>query len=290
MSMGGGGGGGGGGSQTTYNTVQVPDWVQAQLSQNLGTANTLAAQPYTPYPGPTVAGFTPDQQTSFNIVQNMQGTAPSQIGAAYDIASNLPASTVSLLQPYMAKVGGDVQSGMTTGANDALSNIAKNAPATSAFGGNANQVLANTINSETNRNVGQIMNQVASTGWGTSAATAMNQAQTMGQLAGQQQAAQLQEAGALNQTGAAQQTMQQAQYANALSNWQQAQNWPYQQLSVLQSALAGSPYGSTVTSSQPYSTNQAAQAISALSSMVPILGNISNIGTSYANAFKSVFG
>ena len=285
-----GGGGGGGGFQTTYNQVQVPDWVQSQISQNIGTANTLTAQPYTPYPGPTVAGFTPDQQTSFNIVQNMQGMAPSQIGAAYDIASNLPASTASLLKPYMQTVGGDVQSGMATAAGDALSNLAKNAPATSAFGGNANQVLANTINSETTRNVGQVMNQVASQGWGTSAATAMNQAQTMGQLAGQQQAAQLQEAGALNQTGAAQQTLQQAQYADALSQWQQAQNWPYQQLAVMQSALAGSPYGTTVTSSQPYSTNQAAQAISALSSMVPILGNISNIGTSYANAFKSVFG
>jgi hypothetical protein len=288
MSM--GGGGSSGGSQSTTNEVILPDWVQSQVQQNIGQANQLAAQPYQQYGGPTLAGLTPDQLASFQAVQQMQGVAPGQIGQAQGMAANLPGTTQSLLAPYMSSVGGDVSSNMNRMANAASSDVANNTPALSAFGGNQAGTQQGTMASETARNVGQAINQVASQGWGTAMTTALNQAGTMGNLASQEQTTALQGAGALGQVGQAQQTQQQAQYAAALQQWQMAQNYPYQQLAVAQSALAGSPYGATVTSSQPYSTNTAAQALGALGSTIPILASAPQAVTNFNTGWNSLFG
>jgi len=287
VSMGGGGGGGGGTQNTTTETI-LPDWVASQVQTNLAAANALAAQPYTPPPGPTVAGFTPDQQAAFQAVRDIQGVGTGQLGAAYSNVANLPATTQSLLDPYMAKVGGDVTSNMLRASAAATNDVNANAAATGAFGGARNAVEKATIASETQRNIGQAVNQVATQGWNTATGTALQQAQTMGDLATKQQTAALTGAQALQQTGQQQQTMTQAQYADAINKWQQQQNWPYQQLAILQSALAGSPYGTTVQSAQPYNYNPAASAIGAVSASIPLISGLPGAINSLLNPEPSV--
>ena len=276
MSMGGGGGGGSSGQDVTNETI-LPDWVQSQVTKNMAMANQAASQPYQAYTDPTLAGFTPDQLAAFQAVRDIQGKSTAQLGAAYDKAANLPAAAQSLLNPYEAKVGGDVTSNMlrastaTTAANNA------NAAATDAFGGTRNAVENSTIASETQRNIGQAINTVASQGWSNATGTALQQAQSMGDLAVKGQTAALTDANALAQIGGQQQTAQQAQYADALSKWQQQQNWPYQQLAILQSALAGSPYGNQVQSAQPYNTNPAASIMGMAASTVPLISGIGGL-------------
>ena len=286
----GGGGGGAPSSQSTTTETILPDWVASQVQQNIAKADELAQQPYQAYSGPTLAGFTPDQLAAFQAVRNIQGTAAGQIGQAYDKVANLPATTQSLLNPYMEKVGGDVTSNMLRASTAAQQNAAGNAVASGAFGGTRDAVQRAAIDSETQRNVGQAINSIASQGWNTATGTALNQAQTMAQLAGAGQSAALTGASALQQVGTAQQTMQQAQYSQALQQWQQAQNWPYQQLAVLQSALAGSPYGATVTSSQPYNQNTAASALGAVASAIPIISNLPQGVKDFSQSFSNLFG
>jgi hypothetical protein len=297
---------GGGGGGTSYNTNQtsvvLPPWVDAQAQATMAQAQTLSEQPYTAPPLPSVAGFTPDQTAAFSAVRGMQGVAPGQIGQAYGDVSNLPASTMSLLNPYMAAVAGDTTSNMLRASTAATQTANANAGAVGAFGGTRTGVQDATIASETQRNIGQATNQIAAQGWNTAMSTALQQGGLMGNLAQAGERATLTDASALAQTGQAQQTLQQAQYADALNRWQQQQNWPYQQLSVLQSALAGTPYGATVQSQQPYNQNLAAQYLGMAASAVPIassipsaintmgswFGNMGSVGNAYSPSIYGV--
>lgn len=259
MSSGGGGGGSSGFQQTTSETV-VPDWVQNQVTQNIGTANTLAAQPYQAFQGPTVAGLTPDQLQAYSEIENLPSTAPTYAQAIGNV-SNLPAATQSLLNPYMNLVGGDTVSNIQRASAQSQNAANANAAGVSAFGGARSGVQSDVLASETQRNIGQAINQIQAQGWNTASSLALQQAQEMGQLTTAKQQADLLGAGALSQVGGQEQAQTQAEYSAALQQWQQQQNYPYQQLAVQQSALAGSPYGNTVVSQQPYTTNPVATAL-----------------------------
>ncbi|HWG80735.1 MAG TPA: glycine zipper domain-containing protein, partial [Stellaceae bacterium] len=92
---------------------------------------------------------------------------------------------------------------------------------------------------------------------------ALDQAQQVAGMAGASQAAGLAGASALSQAGAQQQSEEQAKLNAALQAWQDAQNYPLQQLAINQSALTSTPYGGTSTSTQP--VNKANPAMGALS-------------------------
>jgi hypothetical protein len=271
-----GGGGSSGGSQSTTSETILPDWVASQVQQNIGTANTLASQPYQAYPGQTVAGFSPAQEQAFQEVENLQGsTTPGYTQATNEVA-NLPQSTQSLLNPYMSQVGGDVVSNIQRAAAQTGQANAANASNVGAFGGSRTGVQSDVLASETQRNIGQAIDQIQQQGWNTASGLALNQASTLGQLTAAQQQANLMGIGALSEVGGQQQAQTQAEYSAALQQWQAQQNYPYQQLAIQQSALSGSPYGNTVQSSQPYSTNPVATALGMTAAGLPIANQLGN--------------
>lgn len=53
-----------GGSQTTTSEMKLPKWLEEAAQKNLAIADEVAAVGYTPYGGPTVAGFNPMQQSA----------------------------------------------------------------------------------------------------------------------------------------------------------------------------------------------------------------------------------
>lgn len=57
-------GGGKGGSSKTTTKVELPKYVEDAAKSNLAIADEVAAIGYTPYSGPTVAGFTPMQRAA----------------------------------------------------------------------------------------------------------------------------------------------------------------------------------------------------------------------------------
>jgi hypothetical protein len=274
-------------SNTTSSTttqVAVPGWVQSQLQQNLGTANALAAQPYTAPNLPTVAGFSPDQLAAFQAVQNNLGSTNQAYSLAGSQLQNLPQSTQSLLNPYLGSVEADTVSNIQRASAQQGQVNEANAVASGAYGGTRDAVQESQLASETQRNIGQAINTIQSQGYTTAQQAALAQAAAEGNIATAGQAAELQGASALNQVGQQQQTLQQAQYASALQQWQAAQNYPYQQLALQQSALAGSPYGNTVTSSQPYTSNEAEQLLGLGISAAPLAITAANYLTAPAAA------
>ena len=64
-------GGGKGGSSTSANSV--PAWVEEPAKRNLARAEEISQIGYTPYYGPDVAAFTPQQIAGFNNANNMAG-------------------------------------------------------------------------------------------------------------------------------------------------------------------------------------------------------------------------
>ena len=264
-------------SSTSATTETVlPDWAQAQVQSNLATANNLAAQSYQAPNLPTVAPFNADQQTAFQNVRDLQGsTAPVYAGAINDL-QNLPATTQSLLNPYISKVGGDVTSNIERAAASAHQDLDSSAAGVGAFGGTRQGVESGVLDSETQRNIGQATDTIAAQGWNGAMNAALTRSTDLGSLATGGETASLLGTGALSQVGGEEQQFTQAQYEDALSQWQQEQNYPYQQLAIQQSALAGSPYGSTVTSSQPYNSNPLASGIGVAAAGLPIANTLGN--------------
>lgn len=102
--MGKGGGGSSSGTQQVVNSTEIPSYIADRLKTGLGLAEdaigyrdasgNLALDPYTPYGGNRIAGFSPDEQQAFNATRGsigaynpyiQQATNYTQQGAkAYD--------------------------------------------------------------------------------------------------------------------------------------------------------------------------------------------------------------
>lgn len=87
---------------TTSDTSALPAWYQEYLQGLMGTANSIAAQPYPQYTGPRLADFNPAQNNSFSMTDAMPGQtagALNSAGAALNAAgaANIPGAA----QPYI---------------------------------------------------------------------------------------------------------------------------------------------------------------------------------------------
>ncbi|WP_414488370.1 hypothetical protein [Stenotrophomonas maltophilia] len=58
-------------TNTTVSTNDPPAWSVPYFQQALGRASQLSQQPYIGYGGPTVAGFTPDQENAFAMNRSL---------------------------------------------------------------------------------------------------------------------------------------------------------------------------------------------------------------------------
>ena len=256
-------GSGGGGDTTVTNQTNLPAWLQAGAQQNLDAANAVADTPYQAYTGQTVAPLTADQQTAYDYVRNNLGTGAAAINAAAApiTGSNLTATTQSLLNPYLGQVESDAVGQVQRSGDLAQNQLNAQAASAGAYGGTRFGVQSGVLAGETARQAGELANTIQSQGWNTAVSTALGQAQEVGNLATSAQTAGLDSASALSSAGAQQQNQQQAQINAMIQQWQQAQNYPLQQLAIRESALTSTPYGASSSSSQPL--NQANPLIAA---------------------------
>ncbi len=93
-------------SVTTYGqTVEnIPKWMSDYTQGLISRANAAAAEPYIPYGGPRIAGFNPDQQAAFGMVEANIGAYQPYLeagAAAYGGGLNRAANISAAAQPYM---------------------------------------------------------------------------------------------------------------------------------------------------------------------------------------------
>lgn len=277
----------GGGSSVPANTtssvtnkIDLPPFISDLAQQNVQRAQNLSNQPFTPYPGQSVAPITPLQQAGYDYTGSRIGATDPVFQTALGQVENLPQTAQGLLNPYLKNVEDAAVSNIQRQGDIAETNLASGAVGQNTFGGTRYGVEQALLSSETQRNIGQTVAQIQSQGWNSAVDTALKQAGAEGSLATGGQQAGLTGANAAIAAGGAEQTQNQAELADAIARWSAAQNYPYQQLAVAQGGLAGTPYGTTTTSVQPYAQNQTANLLGNIAAGVGLAGAGSNLFSS----------
>jgi hypothetical protein len=273
-----GGGGKGGGTTQVTNQTQIPPWISEAGQSNYNFATDISNRPYAAYPGQTVAGMTPDQGAAYDWVRNNYTNAGTAITDARNsiTGGNLVTSANNLLNPYLSAVENSAVGQVQRQGQLAQNDLAAKAASAGAFGGTRFGVQSGILSADTARAAGDISNTIRGQGWDKAISSALTQAGQVGQMAAAGQTAGLQGASALAVGGAAQQQQNQQDINALIQNWQQARDYPLEQLAIRQSGLTSTPYSTTTTSSQPYQGQSGLQtagtAIQTAASLAALVG------------------
>jgi len=290
-------GGGGSTNQTsqTTTTQDLPDWAKpyAQDVLSKGKAVTdINQNPYQPYGGQRIAGFTDLQQQAQQGAANMQPSQQLGIGTGMAAGAGLGGMGVAgqanpygfqnqvggYMNPYMNQILAPQLAEANRQYDIGATKQQSAATQAGAFGGSREAIMA--AENERNRNTG--LNQIYGQGLNTAFTNAQNQynqnlqnqlagyglmgsaAGQLGQL-GQQQYTQNMGINALqNQYGGQQQALKQQGLDTAYNDFLTQKNYPYQQLSYMANLVRGTPMGMNQQSQVYQAPPSAMQNLSAL--------------------------
>jgi len=280
-------GGGGGPTTTKSETSNIPEYARPYVERMMGSTEKqiytygdkgqiTGFQPYKPFEGETVAGFTPTQSRAMQGIQNYQlpgqtnaatqmtgyaGLGSMGAGQQYAMEATNPYATQAYMSPYMENA---LQPQMREAARQSAMQGQQNqaqAVQQGAFGGSRSAI----IEAERQRNLGQQQADI----YGRGMQSAFEQArqsqqfgaelglkgygqglQAAGQLGalGQQQYGQ--EMGLLGQqmeVGGKQQAYEQARLNQRIQDYATAQQYPFIQLGTLSNMLRGLPMQASTT-------------------------------------------
>ena len=270
----------GSGFEDLSSTYTPNPQAMAAYNQTLNMAENLAQNPYTPYTGQMIAGFTPEQMAAFQGVRNMQGymqpyinagTNAEQAALAYSNPANYTVqsvgqyynpyqqsviqSTQNLMNQQNAMQQGQLLGQANTQAGGAAFNDRTGIAQAALAGQQAlanNQTLAN-LEQQGFQQAQQEYNQQQQQAVGANQAAAYG----IGQLGTMGQQGNLGELQALLGTGGQQQQLAQQQLSGAYQQWLNAQAWPYQQTAFLADIAAGiGPSMGGTTNTVGFGSNQ----------------------------------
>jgi hypothetical protein len=293
---------GGGGAAPAYSsqTTTLPDWVQAPAQQAVQQATTLSNRPFEANPYEQVAPQTADQLQAYQQVRDLQGGTTGAFNTAMQGYQNLAggaqlltpgqqtANTQALLNPYTQAVVDPAVAQMRQGLATNLQQIGKNASDVGAFGGSRQGVMEGVAQGQEALGEGNLVANLYNNQWNNASNQALDLSklnlssglsalQQMPQLATNQATEQMREAGLLQTIGQAQQQQSQAGLDTKAGTFQEAQNWPIQNLDILLSALTGTPYGSTTSGFAPQQqaqSNVAGNVIGGIGAAASIAGTV----------------
>jgi hypothetical protein len=280
-------GGGGGPTTTKSETSNIPEYARPYVERMMGATEKqvytygdkgqiTGFQPYKPFEGETVAGFTPMQSGAMRGIQNYQ--LPGQTGEASQMTGYAGLGSMGAGQNYqqMATDPGAMQAYMSPYMENALQPQLREAARQSAIQGQQNQAQAvqqgafggsrsAMVEAERQRNLGQLQEDI----YGKGMQNAFQQAQQAQQFGadlglrgygqGLQAAGQLgalgqqqygQEMGLLGQqmeVGGKQQAYEQARLNQIIQDYATQQQYPFIQLGTLSNMMRGLPMQASTT-------------------------------------------
>jgi hypothetical protein len=263
-------GGGGSAAGQTTTTQQVDPQTQAMQQDLYRRSQQIAQQPFIPYTGPMVAGFSPDQLRQFQATRGLfesgmafdptkglQTLAQEQRPTVAPVGSLLSADIGAYQSPYQQQVIDATMRDIQRQADIARTGAQERAIRAGAFGGSRSAILE----SESQRPFAEVMARTAAEqrerGYGQALRAAesdiarqqqmaqfapqfelqarQQQAGLLGGLAGQQ----LQGLGLLGGIGAQQQALQQQAIQAQRGEFERALAYPGQQLGLLATGVSG---------------------------------------------------
>jgi endosialidase-like protein len=319
-------------TQQNQQTTQLPPWVNTAAQQNYALAQNIGTRPLQQYQGQLVADAGPQMQQAWNTAAAGGGAGQSQYDASQagylGVMGQAPQQvtpgqlSTTNLQPYMSPYTSSVINatlpimqqnlGLQQAGNQA------SAAQAGAYGGSRQGVQQGVTQAQGAMNMAQMAAQLNQANFGQAQAAAGQDISTnlQGQLANQKaqqdqaalnlqgaqglaglgQQAQLSQARNFTEqatAGAAEQQQAQNQINANMQQFQQAWQYPYQQLGVLQSALGMTPYGTAQQGQTTTQTQQSADPFAAALSGLSSLGSLFSApagGTSAASGFMSFLG
>ena len=266
-------------SKTTQ-TVSLPAWQESQMKELYAAGKGLAGQPFVPYTGPMVAGFTPDQLRQFEATRGLfetgmqydpltgiQQLAQAPTPTVGQVPSLLQADIAAYQSPYQQQVIDVALGDIQRQADIAQQQAQERAIRAGAFGGSRSALLeaeaARPYAEQAARTVAGLRQagfEQAQRAAESDIARQMQMAQfapqfelqaraqqagLLGALGGEQ----MQRLGLLGQIGAQQQQLQQAALQFPYQEFQRALAYGPQQLGLLQAGL-GTPLTTQTTTGQ----------------------------------------
>lgn len=249
------------GLETTAQKTTVPEWMQPAAQNYLQSSQNLAAQPYNPYSGQTVAGLNPYQSDAYNAMAQraMQGS-PVNNAASGELQKTLSGGYMGAGNPF----GGSnpyLQSQIDKAQGDVVRNFNKTAaPAWGTAGARSgsfgNSGLAEMENEDRRNLQGQLGNISSSmrfndygqqVGMYENERNRMQGAVSMAPTLANQDYA---DADRLAAAGFGFQQQEQKQLSDQYGRFQEARDYPQKQLDTLGKGL-GMNFGSTSTMQTP---------------------------------------
>jgi hypothetical protein len=304
----------GGGTQTVINKTELPEWVNTAAQNNLNAAYDVSQNMLGPYTGPRVAGMTNGALADIALAQNNIGSTNPAFAAAQSTAADIsnyqpgqvnPATLAgtnlsAYMNPYTQNVIGSGLQAIDVQRQQALNQAADQAIRSNAFGGSrlgvqegvtnaaaamqagnlASNLMAQNFSQAQNAAQGDITRNLAAQQANQQAGLQgaglnLQAANQLGGLAAQGQNSFLQGLDAALTGQSAVQQQRQAEIAAQQQAYQEAQQFPLQQLQVPLQALGVTPYGNTNTQTGPGPTsNPWLTGLGAAGSLVSILGGL----------------
>ncbi len=263
---------GGGGSSTSVQKSDPWSGVQPYLTDLLQRGQATSNNPYSFYNGDTVAGFAPEQEAGMNLgTQRALAGSPTLNAANRNITNTLNGDYLNpnsnpYLKQTVNQAMGDVQGRVNSQFNN------------NNFGSSAHQELLT-------RNLGDAANSIYGQNYTNERGNQLNAANQSIGLSG----ADYNDANYLQGVGAQRQGLANQYLGNSANIYNQAAQFPYDQLSRYQSIVnTGTGTGGTTTTTQPNQSNGSsglanvaglALTAASLFSDVRLKSNIERVGT-----------
>jgi hypothetical protein len=232
-------------------TTTTTDPTQMAIYQDLyNRSKNIAALPFTPYSGPRVAGFNPDQLTGFDAARNMFGQSMSfdPRGQLADMGLE-PLNVSSFYNPFQEQVIDNTMADLNRGRQLQIQSDQDAAIGRGAFGGSRSAVLE----AETNRNyfdrMGNELANLRKQGFDSSADLAMRDRNFRSGINQGLLNDQYRNLGFLSGIGAQQQGLQQGAMDAGYNEFLRSINYPKEQLGLLAQGVSALPTQSQQTQS-----------------------------------------
>lgn len=311
---------------SSESTNEIPQWVQNAGQQNYGLAQQVANQPLQQFQGQMVADVSPQTQQSWNLAANSGNVGQDAQNAAQAGYLNTLSQTPGAINPaqlsstnlsgyenpYTSSVIQQTLPLMQQANALQQNQIQDQASAANAYGGSRMGVQQGVAQAQGALNEGQMaasLNQANyaqaqqgaqfDVGQQNAAAAANQQAglsqeglvnqasQGLGNLGIQQMQNNIANYGMLTSAGGEEQTQAQNDINTQIAQFQQANQYPQQQLGIMESALGMTPYntgtsGTSASTSTTTQSNPAATALGGLQMLGGLFGANGMFGASGA--------
>ena len=261
------------GKSTTTTTTDPA--IAAMQTDLYNRAKGIAALPFTPYTGPRVAGFNPDQLAGFDATRNMFGQS-----MALDPRGQLagmgqaPLDINSFYNPFQEQVIDNAMADLNRGRQLQIQSDQDAAIGRGAFGGSRSAVLE----AETNRNfadrAGNIAANLRQQGFDSSVANAMADRNFRSGINQGLLSDQYRNLGLLSGIGAQQQGLQQGAMDAGYNEFLRAINFPKEQLGLLAQGVSALPRDRSTT--EQYKPGTAERVGSAAQTVATLMGLFSD--------------